>query len=414
VRVLTAWRTDLIAAELRAQPSILFILTNSRSMAEQDAVLVSADVGRNLKEASRISNRQVIVVSRSDSTLRGHFPAEVDSVASALSMEKAVRVLIPAFLEGGRLTIDNVHYIVESDRLVPTSDTPFAQDPVFGYKHANLKQWVEEKTSGAVHASQVASISLEDIRLGGPSLVQSRLKSCPAGSVVVVNAVAYRDLEVLVMALQRAEDEGGCFLYRTSATFVPIRAGLPSGEAYRPPGNAGSEKGGLIVVGSHVPKSTRQLDYLITARNFRTIEVDVPAVLDGSVEPSKRLAAQIDRFISSGDDVLLHTSRQLVVGESARQNLAINASVSAHLVGVISSLEMQPAVIIAKGGITANDLASRALSAERATVLGAVIPGVPVWELDHGSKFPGMPYVVFPGNVGSDQSLMEVFSIFKG
>jgi uncharacterized protein YgbK (DUF1537 family) len=156
------------------------------------------------------------------------------------------------------------------------------------------------------------------------------------------------------------------------------------------------------------------LDYLITARNFRTIEVDVPAVLDGSVEPSKRLAAQIDRFISSGDDVLLHTSRQLVVGESARQNLAINASVSAHLVGVISSLEMQPAVIIAKGGITANDLASRALSAERATVLGAVIPGVPVWELDHGSKFPGMPYVVFPGNVGSDQSLMEVFSIFKG
>jgi hypothetical protein len=84
VRVLTAWRPELIDEELRSGPSILFILTNSRSMPEQGAVELAEEVGRNLRAAAASSNREVIVVSRSDSTLRGHFPAEVDAVASAV------------------------------------------------------------------------------------------------------------------------------------------------------------------------------------------------------------------------------------------------------------------------------------------------------------------------------------------
>jgi uncharacterized protein YgbK (DUF1537 family) len=413
VRVLTAWRPELIDEELRSGPSILFILTNSRSMPEQGAVELAEEVGRNLRAAAASSNREVIVVSRSDSTLRGHFPAEVDAVASALSMERSVRVLVPAFIEGGRFTIGDVHYIVEDDRLIPTSETPFAKDPVFGYVHANLKQWVEEKTQGAVRADEVGSISLEEIRVGGPAVVQARLRSCRAGSVIVANAVTYRDLEVLVLALLRAEEAGASFLYRTSATFVPIRAGLPSGEGYRPPPRK-SSVGGLVIVGSHVPKSTRQLNHLMESGRCHAIEVEVRAVLQGTIASAKDLAERVDQLLSDRQDVLLYTSRHQVVGENARHNLHINAQVSAYLVAVTNALTAQPAFLIAKGGITANDLASQALAAERATVLGAVIPGVPVWELGYESKFPGMSYVVFPGNVGNDQSLAEVFSIFKG
>jgi uncharacterized protein YgbK (DUF1537 family) len=153
VTVLTSWQASLIAGELKKKPSILFILTNSRSLPEREAVTLTQEIGGNLKRAVDESGREIVVISRSDSTLRGHFPAEVDAIAGTLAMNDAVIVLVPAFIEGGRITIDDVHYLIENQELVPVSDSPFAKDVVFGYQHSNLKKWVEEKTGGRVRAS---------------------------------------------------------------------------------------------------------------------------------------------------------------------------------------------------------------------------------------------------------------------
>ncbi|HLL97419.1 MAG TPA: four-carbon acid sugar kinase family protein, partial [Spirosoma sp.] len=196
VTVLTAWRRELITEELSKKPAVLFILTNSRSLPEEEAVALTQEIGQNLKQASQDSGREIVVISRSDSTLRGHFPAEVEAIAEALDMKDAVIVLVPAFIEGGRITIDDVHYLVENQELVPVSETPFAKDVVFGYGHSDLKGWVEEKTSGRVRASEVSSLSIEAIRIGGPEVVAEKLKDCKAGTICVVNAVTYRDLEV--------------------------------------------------------------------------------------------------------------------------------------------------------------------------------------------------------------------------
>jgi uncharacterized protein YgbK (DUF1537 family) len=68
---------------------------------------------------------------------------------------------------------------------------------------------------------------------------------------------------------------------------------------------------------------------------------------------------------------------------------------------------VRPGFIIAKGGITASDVGTKALRVRRATVMGQIKPGVPVWMTDSGSKFPHMPYVIFPGNVGETATLRE-------
>ncbi|MGZ8542083.1 MAG: four-carbon acid sugar kinase family protein, partial [Chitinophagaceae bacterium] len=138
VTVLTSWRVELITEELKKKPSILFILTNTRSLPEKQAVELTREIGRNLKQAIKVSGREIIVICRGDSTLRGHFPAETDAIAPELDMKNAVIVLVPAFIEGGRFTIDDIHYIVENQELVPVSDTAFAKDVVFGYRQADL------------------------------------------------------------------------------------------------------------------------------------------------------------------------------------------------------------------------------------------------------------------------------------
>lgn len=416
VTVLTAWTVPLLVEELKKKPSILFILTNSRSMPEQVAVRLTREIGQNLKQAVKESGREIGPISRSDSTLRGHFPAEVEAMAQSLDMENAVWILLPAFIEGGRFTIGDVHYIKEGEELVPVANTPFAKDKVFGYTHADLKEWVEEKTKGRVTAAQVISFSLEDIRLGGPQEVSKKLAACLPGQVCIVNACSFKDLEVFVMGILLAEKSGQKCIYRTSATFVPIRAGIAPGKIFQPnKEQVNSPHGSLVVVGSYVPKTTSQLEYLLAKGTHESIEVKVGELLAAHETSAyaSSIIRQTDEWLASGKDVVIYTSRQLETGKDIESNLQINSQVSAFLVGLVQGLTVRPAFIVAKGGITSSDLATKGLGAIKALILGQVIPGVPVWQMHQESKFPGIIYVVFPGNVGDSTALEEVCNRLK-
>jgi uncharacterized protein YgbK (DUF1537 family) len=411
VMVLTSWEIELLTEELSKKPEILYILTNSRSFTEKVAIELANEIGNNLKIASERSHREVVLISRSDSTLRGHFPAEVDSIAEAMEMKDIVQVIIPAFLEGGRYTIDDVHYLLENENLVPVSDTQFAKDVVFGYQNANLKRWVEEKTNGKIKASDVVSISIEDLRAKNPEFVANKLQKLGSKQICIVNAASYKDLEVFAMSVLLT---GKKFLFRSSATFVPISAGLVSSKPFIPQAKEVSSKNGsLIMVGSHVPKSTLQLNYLLEQQTHEPIEINVGELLDDENPESlsMKIIAQTDEWLNNGKDVVLYTSRVLKLGKNAESNLNINAKVSAFLVGILNGISVRPKFIIAKGGITSSDLATKGLIAKKALVLGPIIPGVPVWKMDKNSKFPNIHYVVFPGNVGDEKAIVLVSNL---
>ncbi len=411
VRVITSWESDLISQELAQKPAILYILTNSRSFPENEAVKMAEEIGQNIKKAVLASGRKVELISRSDSTLRGHFPAEVDALMRAIGKPNAVKVLIPAFIEGGRLTINDVHYLFENSRLTPVSETPFAKDVVFGYKNSDLKKWAEEKSKGSIKAENVSSISLKEIRENGPEKVAEKLIACPDGSTCLVNAANYSDLEVLSRGVQIAESTGKDLIFRSSATFVPIRSGKPSGVPYFP-GKNSSKNGALIMVGSYVPKTTLQLGKLIESGKLSGRELMVSNILNSQNSAEiAQLINETDNLLDSGKDVLLYTSRNQEIGSDTEKSLEINAKVSRYLVDILKGISVRPKFIIAKGGITSSDLATKALSCKSAHVLGPVMPGIPVWKMGEESKFPGISYVVFPGNVGDENALLRVFEV---
>ena len=281
IPVLTEWSVEVLSTELQNDLPAFYLLTNSRSMPLAQAQALSIEIGRNLVEAARQTNRDFAVVSRSDSTLRGHFPGEVDALARGLGQPFDAWLIIPYFFEGGRYTINDVHYVAEGDKLIPAAETPFAQDAAFGYHASNLRRWVEEKTKGRIPADAVTSISIEDIRQGGPERVARRLLALNQTKVCIVNAASMRDMEVFVRGLLQAEVEGKRFLYRTAASFVQTRAGL----APRPLLTATelelpNSGGGLIVVGSYVPKTSGQVKALLARPGVISHQVDVEALLD--------------------------------------------------------------------------------------------------------------------------------------
>jgi len=411
IPVLTEWPAAALRAELANDLPAFYILTNSRSVPLEQAQALNAEIGRNLLEAAG-ADHLFAVVSRSDSTLRGHFPGEVDALAKTLGQTMDGWLIIPFFLEGGRYTINDIHYVAEGDHLVPAGETEFARDSAFGYRASNLREWVAEKTDGRIPAESVASVSIEDIRQGGPARVAEKLAGLANGAACIINAASMRDLEVFVQGLLQAEASGKRFLYRTAASFVQVRAGLdPRPILAQADLTLPEAGGGLIVVGSYVPRSTGQVNALLAQPELiQSIEVNVEALLEDQswqVE-IERAAGQASQALQQDRNVMLYTSRKLVTVTDDAASLAIGRRVSDGLIAMMKSISTRPRYLLAKGGITSSDVATQGLGIKRALVLGQILPGVPVWQAGRESRYPGLTYIVFPGNVGGPEAMVEV------
>jgi len=411
IPVLTRWTQEELADMMREAP-LFYILTNSRALSAAASTQLHTELLKSLLAAAVSAARTLEIVSRSDSTLRGHYPLECDLILAAFhgagqSLEGTM--LVPCFPEGGRVTVDDMHYVTIDGKRIAVGETEFARDRSFAFHSSNLRNWVEEKTAGGIKAENVASLPLMLIRNGGPEAIATRLAELPTGAVIVVNAETNADLAALAAGIRQT---GKRYLYRSAASMVKALAG----QADRPLLNGGElqtthGKGGLVLVGSHTAKTTSQLNCLLTAPGVQGIELQVGEVLDGrSMAEVDRVLRETHACLSAGGIAVVFTSRELrtATAEVSEGNLSLAVSISRALVAIVQGLSITPRFLIAKGGITSSDTATMGLGIRRAMVMGQALPGVPVWRCPAESRFPGLPYVIFPGNVGDADALKSL------
>ena len=151
-------------------------------------------------------------------------------------------------------------------------------------------------------------------------------------------------------------------------------------------------------------------------QNLKILEINVNNLLEESKRQSEidQVKQAVQECLVNGQNIMVYTSRALVKKSGNLANLDIGASVSSALVEIVASLEIKPRFLIAKGGITSSDLATEALKVKSALVLGQVSPGISAWRLKDETKFPGMSYIVFPGNVGNADTLGDVIRLLDG
>ncbi|KAE8160727.1 hypothetical protein BDV40DRAFT_207294 [Aspergillus tamarii] len=418
ISVLTVWDIPTLTEEFNQNSPGFFILTNSRALPPLEAEKLIREICENVAQVAKSAGQTVDIVLRGDSTLRGHFPLETD-VAQSVFGDADGLVLAPFFFQGGRFTIDDVHYVAEGENLVPAGTTQFAKDATFGYKSSNLRDYVVEKAAGRFRPEQLHSISIHDIRVGGPQAVFEKLMGIPRGGVIIVNAAAESDMHIFVAGLLLAEAKGKHFLYRTGAAFVSTRLGIRSkhpitaSELQLP---VPRETGGLIIAGSYVPKTTAQLKLLTSKRGetgqLTIIEMNVEELIaspESAASAIQQTVQEAESHLQSGQDTLVMTSRKLITGDSELSSLAIGTNVASALVSVLRQIQVRPRYIIAKGGITSSDAATKGLNMKRALIVGQAAPGVPLWRCDEStSRHRGVPFVVFPGNVGGESTLCDL------
>ena len=409
--LLMQWDVETLRLGLQDEASIFFVLTNTRALSAEEASQRTREVCQNLKSAIAQENiTDFLVVSRSDSTLRGHYPIETDIIAEELGPFDA-HFLVPAFFEGGRITRDNIHYIVSEEGEIPVHQTEFAKDSVFGYSHSYLPDYVEEKTQGSIKADAVERFTLNDLRQG----TKNRLLQLNNNQCAAVDGETQSDLDAFANDVLAATQEGKRFLFRSAASLLTSLAQLgkqPISAEEMGKYDATSNPG-VVLVGSHVQKSTAQLYALLEEETVTGIEVDVKALRDYPNQKDQQLTQilnQINTAYQQKQTPVIYTSREELQFSNTQERLNFGFQVSSFLMDIVKGLPNEISFLISKGGITSNDVLSVGLQLQSARLLGQILPGCSLVRTpETHPQFPSLPVVLFPGNVGDNKGLVTVY-----
>ena len=243
--------------------------------------------------------------------------------------------------------------------------------------------------------------------------ITAKLQRVKGFGKIVVNAIDYLDVAVFVTALIEAMNHGKEFLFRSAAALTKVIGGIADRPLLTREDlvNTTNRNGGLIVVGSHVRRTTEQLERLRAAPDIVFVEFNQHLALDPPrfEAEQRRALAEVERHLRNGETVAFYTRRErLDLGAADKEEeLRLSVRISDAVSGIVAGLSVRPNFIIAKGGITSSDVGTKGLGVRRALVMGQVLQGVPVWLTGPESKFPNLPYVIFPGNVGDENALLD-------
>lgn len=411
--LLMQWDVDTLRLGLRDESPIFFVLTNTRALPPESAASVTREVCQNLKLALAAENiTDFLVVSRSDSTLRGHYPIETDAIAQELGPFDA-HFLVPAFFEGGRITRDSIHYLIIDGVPTPVHETEFARDSVFSYNYSYLPKYVDEKTQSRISAESVTRFLLDDIRQGS----LTRLLELTGNQCAVVDGETQADLNSFAVDVLKAASQGKRFLFRSAASILTALAALPPQPiaAENMAEYVRGGKPGAVIVGSHVKKTTQQLQALLQIEGTVGIEVDVARLLNDGVDEYEQLLKQTLETVKTvhdgGKTPVVYTSRQELTFNDVNTRLEFGVKVSELLMDIVRGLPADIGFLISKGGITSNDVLSKGLCLNSARLLGQILAGcsMVITTAEH-PQFPNLPVVLFPGNVGDADALGTIYT----
>ncbi|MFI0429322.1 four-carbon acid sugar kinase family protein [Mariniflexile sp. HMF6888] len=407
ISILTQWDETLLSETL-CHEDVFFILSNSRALSPSNAYKTTKEIARALKSLQK-ETYDFKIISRSDSTLRGHIKEELTAFNEVFGPFDGT-IVAPFFEEGHRVTLEDTHYIKKGKHFIPVSETEFSKDPVLGYETSHLPSYLEEKTSWW-RKEHCVSITIDDIRNLGKEAIADKLLDVKNNKAIIVNSENKNDFKIAIEGIKIAESKGKKFMYRTASSFVQLYADITNELSANIKDTISSC---LIVAGSFVDLTTQQLNHLKEHEQFSEIMIESLQVFSNYDAYLNTIVEKIDAFLKNQTKVLVYTERDYKGNGSKQDKIELAEKLSMFVHQMVSKITFQPDLIIAKGGITSHEVLKHGLQVKKANVMGQIHPGIPILRLDASSKFPGSLYVIFPGNVGTDSTLTEIVQkLFK-
>ena len=412
--LLLSWRVETLVEGLQHPAKVLFILANTRALPHRDAEARLREVCGNLRQAlNRLNLKDWQLVSRGDSTLRGHFPLDAQVLSQELG-PFAVLFLLPAFLPGGRTTVGGRHFLHGQ----PVHRSSYARDSRFAYGTSSLAAWVEQKSGGRIPQRTVTAIHWGD--KAGPGQRLSRLASLPPGAVVTVDASEPEHLRRFGQLMQQRRRQGHRDLCWGAASLInalvdPGPQTLSHGDwaGLRRRDERGPQPG-VILVGSHQPGADRQLAQLLTAPSVQGLEIPVEHPRQTTAPPHRALAAALGQALHrERRTVVLYTGRgERLRGDGAGQ-LVLARTIAQLQETLLAPLRSSLGYVISKGGSTSDTLLRHGLGLDRVLLRGQVMPGISLVQPLTPRGQAGLPVICVPGNMGADETLLDLHRLME-
>ena len=429
--LLLSWDQDILTKGIRSPSSLLFVLANTRSMSPQMAETTTRDICQSIQKSinnTDLNFDDVLFISRGDSTLRGHGVLEPTILSQELGPFDAT-FHVPAFFEGGRTTVNGVHFLNGS----PVHLSNFASDQIFGYSTSYLPDWLEEKSKGEILSQSVFRVTIEQLQDAiksdkGMKELCVFLKALSRNVSVVVDAEDSSHLEVFAKAVIQLMGEKR-FLFRSAASLISAFAQLPK-NSYIPSSLASLRlkdqcsiyKPGLIVVGSHVQLADQQLAVLLKNKNCEGVELPVykiSRVLDGSLpdvllkDLENRWFMQLKKILQAYKTPVLYTSRGEVSFPSVAKRMFFGLQLAELMARLTTHLCYDLGYVIIKGGITTQILLQKGLGLGIVELKGQLLPGLSVICPYSNENIGQLPILTFPGNLGDSRTLLNAWQLME-
>ena len=428
--LLLQWDKDQLVNAIKNN-SLLFILANTRSLttdlAEKRTREICQVLLSSLKE-NKLLLEDVFIVSRGDSTLRGHGFLEPNTINKELGPFDGT-FHIPAFFEGGRLTIKGIHLLNN----IPVHKTSFAEDKIFGYSTSFLPDWLEEKSNGQIKADNVNILSIDKLENArnsyeGMKALIKELSMLSSNQPVIVDATETSHLDTLCYAVKKLKGKKR-FLFRSSASFINslanIRSDINKGKEFlflSSPVIKSEIKPGLIIVGSYVPLANKQLKVLLRQEECLGVQLPVKKVLQIFEEQiseelilnfEKILIDKINNILNQNKTPVFYTSREELEFSSQLNRMEFGNFLANFMAKVASKVVDRLGYIISKGGITTNNLLTEGFKAKYINLKGQIMPGLSLVCLPKKTFKTEFPIITFPGNLGDQDTLCKAWKIME-
>jgi len=424
--LLLKWDCSNLVKGFESKSNLFFILANTRSLSEKDAKLTIEEICKNLKTviSSQFYQEEIIFISRGDSTLRGHNFLEPSVLNRSLGPFDAT-FHIPAFIEGKRLTINGSHFVDKT----PIHKTIFARDKIFGYETSNVKNLLFQKSKSKLNLDDIQNLFLSDLEILNHqenNIVFKKLKNLKHNKHVIVDVENYSQLKKFSLIIKKLTKQKK-FLFRTAASFISSiseKNSVLKGETFfsnlRIRTKEKSFLPGLVIVGSYVELSTIQLKNLLEISTFKPIELDVFEFfkITSSENNKKKRNLFKNKFLreirvsfEKGKTPVLFTSRKFMSLDYSEQ-FSFNNSLAFFIAELVANLKYEIGYLISKGGITTNVILSDGLNADYVYLEGQILTGISVvtCNLKNDEK---LPIVTHPGNIGSKDSLVNIWKVLE-
>ncbi|MGF3057162.1 four-carbon acid sugar kinase family protein [Microbacterium sp. YY-01] len=391
VTVLLRWDADIIAETLRNHDAA-YVLTNTRAVDEAEAVRLLTSIRNDRDQAAEELGEPIQIVLRGDSTLRGHVFAETEVFATS----NDVVVFLPAFPQGGRTTIDGMHYVHLDGKNIPAHDSEYADDPVFPFDSGYLPEYVAARSSRPTQ-----TVPLAQVRSGA---LRNVLGSVAPGTVVLPDAETDDDIRLAADAIRQAWEAGASVVVRSASPLAAAIAGVESSGLLPHPVTEASAAT-LLVCGSHTEGATRQLNQAALQWG-EAVTVNTEAALADTRVEAQRLTELLTTQLTDSGYAAVASDRHR---RAEHNTLEHGERVMDTLTRVVAEVRNSVATVVSKGGITSADVARIGLGADRAHVRGQVLTGVSVWDLAT-PEGTAITYVVVPGNVGDPATIVDALT----